>query len=129
MTKGKAVLSLSAVACERLPTAFLTCWQPLSMKALPSPLSSRAQPRDLRFSGPLLEMFFGLNVAFSVCFTEQPFSGVLYESVLHRTLKDLVAVSHIHVEHLVLGVGPYYWNIPGRQQPLDPEWVVCRIER
>ena len=29
----------------------------LSMEALPSPLSSRAQPRDLQFRGPLLEMF------------------------------------------------------------------------
>jgi hypothetical protein len=32
--------------------------QPLSMEASPSPLSSRAKPRDLRFCGPLLEMFF-----------------------------------------------------------------------
>jgi hypothetical protein len=32
--------------------------QPLSMKPLPFPLSSRAKPRDLRFCGPFLEMFF-----------------------------------------------------------------------
>ncbi len=32
--------------------------QPLSMEAPPSPLSSRAKPRDLQFCGPLLEMFF-----------------------------------------------------------------------
>jgi hypothetical protein len=32
--------------------------QLLSMEAPLSPLSSRAKPRDLRFSGPLLEMFF-----------------------------------------------------------------------
>jgi hypothetical protein len=32
--------------------------QPLSMEASPSPLSSRAQSRDLQFSRPLLEMFF-----------------------------------------------------------------------
>ena len=32
--------------------------QPLSMEAPPSPLSSRAQPRDLQFSGPFVEMFF-----------------------------------------------------------------------
>jgi hypothetical protein len=32
--------------------------QPLSMEASPFPLSSRAQPRDLQFRGPLLEMFF-----------------------------------------------------------------------
>jgi hypothetical protein len=32
--------------------------QPLSMETPPSPLSSRAEPRDLRFPGPLLEMFF-----------------------------------------------------------------------
>jgi hypothetical protein len=28
------------------------------MEASPSPLSSRAQPRDLQFSGPFVEMFF-----------------------------------------------------------------------
>jgi len=28
------------------------------MEALPSPLSSRAQPRDLQFYGPFLGMFF-----------------------------------------------------------------------
>src|ERR1700679_532910 len=32
--------------------------QLLSMGALPSTLSSRAKPRDLRFSGPFVEMFF-----------------------------------------------------------------------
>jgi hypothetical protein len=30
----------------------------LWMEAPPSPLSSRAQPRDLQFRGPFLEMFF-----------------------------------------------------------------------
>jgi hypothetical protein len=29
-----------------------------SWKRSPSPLSSRAQPRDLQFRGPFLEMFF-----------------------------------------------------------------------
>ena len=32
--------------------------QLLSMGALPSTLSSRAKPRDLRLSGPFVEMFF-----------------------------------------------------------------------
>jgi hypothetical protein len=32
--------------------------QPLSPEALPSPLSSRAKPRDLQFRGPFLGMFF-----------------------------------------------------------------------
>jgi len=32
--------------------------QSLSMEPLPFPLSSRAQPRDLRFYGPFVEMFF-----------------------------------------------------------------------
>ena len=32
--------------------------QPLSMETPPSPLSSRAKPRDLQLCGPLLEMFF-----------------------------------------------------------------------
>jgi hypothetical protein len=32
--------------------------QLLSIEPLPFPLSSRAQPRDLRFRGPFLEIFF-----------------------------------------------------------------------
>jgi hypothetical protein len=36
----------------------LSVQQPLSIEASPSPLSSRAQPRDLQFRGPFLEMFF-----------------------------------------------------------------------
>jgi hypothetical protein len=32
--------------------------QLLFIEPLPLPLSSRAQPRDLQFRGPLLEMFF-----------------------------------------------------------------------
>jgi hypothetical protein len=32
--------------------------QPLSTEPLPFPLSSRAKPRDLQFSGPFVEMFF-----------------------------------------------------------------------
>ena len=32
--------------------------QPPSVEPLPFPLSSRAKPRDLRFSGPFVEMFF-----------------------------------------------------------------------
>ena len=32
--------------------------KPVSMEASPSPLSSRAQPRDLQFRGPFVEMFF-----------------------------------------------------------------------
>jgi hypothetical protein len=32
--------------------------QLFSMEVLPFPLSSRAKPRDLRFYGPVLEMFF-----------------------------------------------------------------------
>jgi hypothetical protein len=38
------------------------CQQLLPMEAPPSPLSSRAKPRDLRFSGPLVEMFFDRSV-------------------------------------------------------------------
>ena len=34
------------------------CPEPLSMGTSPSPLSSRAKPRDLQFRGPFLEMFF-----------------------------------------------------------------------
>ena len=39
-------------------TTFSRAIKPLSMEAWPSPLSSRAQPRDLQFSGPFVEMFF-----------------------------------------------------------------------
>jgi hypothetical protein len=34
---------------------------PLSMEASPFLFSSRAKPRDLRFNGPFLEMFLGVN--------------------------------------------------------------------
>jgi hypothetical protein len=40
----------------------LSFQQLLSMEAPPSPLSSRAKPRDLRFSGPLLDMFFDRGI-------------------------------------------------------------------
>ena len=36
----------------------LSFQQPLAMEPPPSPLSSRAKPRDLQFSGPFVEMFF-----------------------------------------------------------------------
>src|SRR5271170_2426531 len=39
------------------------CRATAPMEAPPSPLSSRAQPRDLQFRGPLLEMFFDRSVA------------------------------------------------------------------
>jgi hypothetical protein len=35
--------------------------QPPSMEPLSFPLSSRPTPRDLRFNGPLLESFLGVN--------------------------------------------------------------------
>ena len=37
--------------------------QPLSMETPPSPLSSRATPRDLQFRGPVLEMFSTESIA------------------------------------------------------------------
>jgi hypothetical protein len=43
-----------------MPT--MSIQQLLSLVAPASPLSSRAKPRDLRFSGPLLEMFFDRGV-------------------------------------------------------------------
>jgi hypothetical protein len=36
--------------------------QPLSIEPLTFPLSSRAKPRDLRFRGPFVEMFFDRTV-------------------------------------------------------------------
>jgi hypothetical protein len=41
-----------------------------SLEAPPSPLSSRAQPRDLRFSGLVLEMF--LESTWPICTTPSP---------------------------------------------------------
>src|ERR1700733_10068456 len=38
-------------------------------------------------------------------------------------------MTNIHVEHLVLRVGPHYRNIAVRQQALDSQWVVCRVKR
>jgi hypothetical protein len=49
---------------RRPPAVHLRRWetpsvkQPPSMEAPPSSLSSRAKPRDLRFRGPFLEVFF-----------------------------------------------------------------------
>ena len=42
-----------------LPNGGCCIQQLLSMEGPPSTLSSRAKPRDLQFSGPLVEMFFG----------------------------------------------------------------------
>ena len=42
----------------RVPLAIAFKHQPPHMKARPSPLSSRAKARDLRFIGTLMEMFF-----------------------------------------------------------------------
>jgi hypothetical protein len=36
--------------------------KPLSIVSSPSPLSSRAKPRDLQFYGPIVEMFFDRSV-------------------------------------------------------------------
>jgi hypothetical protein len=52
--KGKGVTSMRS-GCSKV---FV---QQLLSREIPlSPLSSRAKPRDLRFSGPVLEMFFRL---------------------------------------------------------------------
>jgi hypothetical protein len=40
----------------------VTVQQPLFMRPLPFPLSSRAKPRDLQFRGPFVEMFFDRSV-------------------------------------------------------------------
>jgi hypothetical protein len=42
--------------------------QLLLLEAPPFPLSSRAQPRDLRFSGVVVEMFFNSVQLFSLIF-------------------------------------------------------------
>src|SRR5580698_10620693 len=56
MTKGTAAFSNES-GCPAAVNA-PSVQQPGSVEALRFPLSSRAKPRDLRFSGPLLEMFF-----------------------------------------------------------------------
>ena len=55
MTKGRETLPWVSSRWTEVALA----QQPLSMEAPPSPLSSRAQPRDLRFHGPFVDMFFG----------------------------------------------------------------------
>jgi hypothetical protein len=47
-------MGLSAHPMGEKPLLFSNC----CMEAPLSPLSSRAKPRDLQFSGPLVEMFF-----------------------------------------------------------------------
>jgi hypothetical protein len=49
--KGKGCSTWKAVAGTKVQP-------PLFMAPSPSPLSSRAKPRDLQFYGPFLEMFF-----------------------------------------------------------------------
>jgi hypothetical protein len=62
--------------------------QPLSMEALASPLSSRAQPRDLRFNGPFVGIF--LDKAFSRArLSIHPF-GILQQDVIIRHPSDIV---------------------------------------
>jgi hypothetical protein len=57
MTKERATLQWRVVDG---PKAFSLPWiqPPLFMEPQPSPLSSRAKPRDLQFYGPVLDMFF-----------------------------------------------------------------------
>jgi hypothetical protein len=56
---GERLLNESRFSSPWRPMHRLQFLQPLfQMEAPPSPLSSRAQPRDLQFSGPFLEMFF-----------------------------------------------------------------------
>jgi hypothetical protein len=52
MTKEMAALPFGVMAVRTV-----SFQQPLSMEAPLYPLSSRAQPRDLQFRGPFLEMF------------------------------------------------------------------------
>jgi hypothetical protein len=60
--------------------------QPLSIEPLPFPLSSRgAQPRDLRFRGPLLEMFFD-RVAMGRRPTQGDEKRLGPATTLHRTV-------------------------------------------
>ena len=54
------------------PAVLFTSHQ-IHMEAPPSPLSSRAQPRDLQFYRPVLEMFFEEAVpALRVCVRNLP---------------------------------------------------------
>ena len=37
-------------------------------------------------------------------------------------------MAHVHVEHMVPGVGPYYGDVGGMQDIFFPEWIVGRVE-
>lgn len=50
----------------------------------------------------------------------QPEYCILEQMVLHVICKDLVAVTHVHVEHFVGGVGPDDWQISGGKRVLQP---------
>ncbi len=41
----------------------------------------------------------------------QPFQPIFKKSVLNSGAQVLVPMTHIYVEHLILLVGPGYWNV------------------
>ena len=64
-------------------------------------------------------LFFAHGVVISIrAAAKQPLHSVADEFVLQRAGKDFVAVSHVHVEHFVAGVGPDDGDVSTGEQAL-----------
>jgi hypothetical protein len=81
--KGKSASDLISTRPNEsmgAPGLAFETWDPCNravVETRPSPLSSRAQPRDLQFSGPFLGMFFGSRLFSSdYFFTGSPLSSL-----------------------------------------------------
>src|SRR5437660_8607445 len=58
----------------------------------------------------------------------EPEYRVLDQLVLDRTPKYLVTVAHVHIEHLVLRVGPHYREFATSEHILKSNWIIGRIQ-
>jgi hypothetical protein len=69
--------------------------QPLSMAAPPSPLSSRAKPRDLRFRGPFLGLFFDRRAPGSATLEIQSI-----QRIARRRQNILASIKHVRFHRI-----------------------------
>src|SRR6266404_199590 len=58
----------------------------------------------------------------------EPEYRVLDQLVLDGTAKYLVAVAHVHIEHLVFGVGPHYREVATGEHILKSNWIIRGIQ-
>src|ERR1700721_2943570 len=54
----------------------------------------------------------------------EPQEGILEEQVLGGIVKDSIAVSHVHIDHLVAGIGPNHGQIASDERVLQPQGII-----